>query len=125
MRGTLKGFPHGLPGLGLLILRVLAALLILFPGWWNLSGTDAQLSVRVLKMGAVMLLVGFLTPLAAAFCGTLLLLRVHVDPVAGSIGPIFMGALALLGAGAYSLDYRIFGAKRVVFRLGEDEDRLR
>jgi uncharacterized membrane protein YphA (DoxX/SURF4 family) len=109
-------FPRGLPGLALLLLRVsvAGALLIQDSGHWH----DLPVWLVVVSiLLSIVLLLGYLTPFAAALSVLFHLLAACVlSTQAGSlavIGCLDALALALVGPGAYSLDSRFFG-RRVV-----------
>lgn len=111
-------FPAGAAGFGLLILRICAAamlvrntVLIATPAlpWW---GTVALLVL------VVALCIGVFTPAACIASGlgqiVLLIWAVHGDPfeVLSSVGVTW--ALLLLGPGAFSVDGRMFGRRRIL-----------
>jgi uncharacterized membrane protein YphA (DoxX/SURF4 family) len=112
-------FPPGLPGLGLLLLRLSVAIALLFdiyahsgalPAWVHAVAIVISLAVSV----------GYLTPIAAAAALALHVLvwiacGAGVD--AAAVAVILSCdtlALALLGPGAYSVDSRRFGRRLVV-----------
>jgi hypothetical protein len=105
-------FPSGLPGLGLLLLRVSVAGGLVLSFSWNQGLPFAVVGASWLI--CVALCGGFFTPIAAlmafALQGALLCLRLlSVD---ASVVVLFDAlALALLGPGAYSLDARRFGRR--------------
>ena len=111
-------FPAGRPGIALLLMRVaLAAMLV--DGIWNrLSEAGSAWLLTATGLVALALCAGILTPVA---CALTVLLEVttwvtsaarieavHVCAVLDAI------ALLLLGPGAYALDARFFGRRRVV-----------
>lgn len=109
-------FPSGLPGLGLLILRASVALVLLFesggrPGLY----TWIQVSAR---LAAAAVIVGFLTPLAAAFAlaahGLIWWLGGGGSAVTAFAVCLNAVALALLGPGGYSVDSYRFGRRIVL-----------
>ncbi|MGC2528657.1 MAG: hypothetical protein WA639_12980 [Candidatus Acidiferrum sp.] len=119
MRRLFSTFAHGAPGLGLLLLRVVAAIAVVFQAAMAVrGGPPLGPTILYLLTGVVglLLLVGLWTPIA----GTLLAILASwsallhpADPLSwillGSLG----AALALLGPGGWSADARLFGWKRV------------
>ena len=112
-------FPNSWPGMGLLILRFAAGLSL--AAVVHVSGdfgTTANLLTRCLVDGVVALLwIGLWTPIAAvvetAIQIAIMALGQRFDAstaVAAALGL----ALAMLGPGAWSLDARLFGRKRIV-----------
>ena len=116
MRGFSSSFPRGGAGAGLLILRVAVGLQLMME---NGCGGATPWWLVLLALALVLALaVGVLTPVAAlcsvGFDAACLL---HADwPHAAmlTIGAMTAIALVLLGAGAYSLDARLFGRRRLV-----------
>ena len=119
MRRLFSTFARGLPGVGLLLLRLVVGIALIDRGVTRLlGGTSVHLAVlSVLTTGAgLLLLAGLWTPIAGTVVAFIELWKVflHVgDPwiyiLLGTIG----AALALLGPGAWSVDARFFGWKRL------------
>jgi putative oxidoreductase len=114
-------FPEGWPGTGLLLVRAVASLLPLQEGIAGLL-TEPLKTLLVLQVvvacSAALLLVGLLTPVAGVLMavGEVYLILLHInDPWMhvrlGALG----AALAMLGPGAWSVDARLFGRKRIEF----------
>jgi uncharacterized membrane protein YphA (DoxX/SURF4 family) len=110
-------FPHGLPGLALLLLRAAVAIALLtesfnHPHW--VSGTLQAMAILL----SVVILAGCWTPIVAAVALVLhglVWLATGVDSAAMAIVFCLDAiALALLGPGAYSLDSYRFGRRLVV-----------
>jgi len=116
MRGFSSSFPRGSAGVGLLLLRAAVSLQLLLEGgcggatpWW----------LALLKLVLVTALAaGVLTPVAALLGGIFqLACLAHADwpqaalPMTSAMTAV---ALVLLGAGAYSVDARLFGRRRLV-----------
>jgi putative oxidoreductase len=108
-------FPEGWPGAGLLFLRAVA---VIAPIQHGVAGLLTVLVIlRLMAAGAAtLLLLGLWTPLAGvlmAVAELCLVLSHPVDPwihiLLGALGV----ALAMLGPGAWSLDARRFGRKRI------------
>lgn len=108
-------FPSGRAGLSLLMLRVSVALAPLLVA--NLMGGDLAWRPILRCVAAVMLLLGYLTPVVSLV--SLLLALTTVGEPSGfttSQAAVFIldaGALMLIGPGAYSLDGRSFGRRLV------------
>jgi hypothetical protein len=109
-------FPSGPRGVALLLLRVSAASLIAVClsrvplSAWVVSG---------LLVVALALLVGLYTRVAAAICAILALAAVSRNGGTLSwllgLQALSAAALAILGAGAYSIDARLFGRRVIDF----------
>lgn len=110
-RRLFSTFPTGLAGAGLLLLRaVVGVVLVLCP-----HHTDG-----IVATGGLLLLVGLLTPFAAAgLAGVLALSQYRSAPGALpdlSVLLLVAGCLALvlLGPGAWSVDAWLFGRRQIV-----------
>jgi putative oxidoreductase len=112
-------FPNSWPGAGLLILRLVAGFCLVGVGTMlGDLGDSAALWLRCAScVAAVLLLIGLATPVAgiidAAIQVGIMILEKRYDSlflVAAALGL----ALAMLGPGAWSLDARVFGRKRIV-----------
>src|SRR5271154_7405491 len=112
-------FPEGWPGTGLLLVRAVAAIPAVLQGIDGLL-TEPLKTLLVLQLAvacsAALLLVGLWTPVAGVLMavGELCLILSHSnDPWMhvrlGALG----AALAMLGPGAWSVDARLFGRKRI------------
>ena len=115
MQRLFSTFPDGWPGAGLVFLRAVAAIVAFQHGIAGLL-TVLVIPHLVAAGAAALLLLGIWTPLAgvlmalAEFC---LALSHPADPwihiLLGALG----AALAMLGPGAWSVDARLFGRKRI------------
>ena len=120
MRRLFSTFARGLPGIGLLLLRLVAGIGLILQGVIELRGGPpmglATLDVIAASTG-VLLLVGLWTPIAGVLVAMIELWTSFFshphDPwtfiLLGTLGV----ALALLGPGAWSVDARLFGWKRI------------
>jgi putative oxidoreductase len=108
-----------LPGAGLLIMRLVAGTVLIFRAVAGLSGALAigppLLLVFQIGLG-LLLLAGLWTPVAATLAAVLAFWRLFsqlgepwIQVLLATLGV----ALALLGPGAWSIDARLFGWKRV------------
>jgi putative oxidoreductase len=111
-------FAGGPPGVGLLLIRVLAGVAVLGHGVAGLRGEPslgpALFAVLLTALG-LSLIVGFGTPIVASLVAFTGLCDAFVHPVDRSynVGVGVLGiALALIGPGAWSVDARLFGWKR-------------
>jgi putative oxidoreductase len=119
MQRLFSTFPNSWPGAGLLILRIAAGLCLV--GVWTMLGDVGDTTAVVLRCAslvvALLLLIGLGTPVvgmseAAIQVGVMIIDRRYDSSsmLAAALGL----ALAMLGPGAWSLDARVFGRKRIV-----------
>ena len=118
MQRLYSTFPEGWPGTGLLILRTVAAVGALYQGAALLTTPlPGVLTAQVVAAGAAALtLVGFWTPVAGMLMAVaeLSLAFSHTtDPSMHILLATLGAALAMLGPGAWSVDARLFGRKRI------------
>jgi hypothetical protein len=118
-------FPHGGPGIGLLLLRVAAA------GMFALNLTHQfpslhWLLVSLIGLISIGLLLGFLTPIlsviACLAAGANLLLAGGPVDVVYILRILLSAALFFLGPGAYSVDARLFGLRVTVVPPRKDRN---
>ena len=119
MQRLFSTFPEGWPGTGLLFLRAAAAIPAVQYGIAGLPPTSLlpHLVLQLMAAGAAaLLLIGFWTPVAGvslAVAEAFLAFSHSQDPwihiLLGALG----AALAMLGPGAWSVDARLFGRKRI------------
>lgn len=119
MQRLFSTFARGWPGIGLLLLRVAAgssliARSILVLGTTPTFGTGFfQLFIA---SAGLLLIAGLWTPVGAALMVLLELWRIlsrHGDPATDILLCVLALAIALLGPGAWSVDARLFGWKRI------------
>jgi hypothetical protein len=108
-------FPNRGAGLALVILRVTVAV-VLISGARVCPGPGVEVLATLAGIAAVLLMVGWYTPLAAGLAvpvslGTLWFC--HETTVNVLIIAILV-SISLLGAGAYSVDARLYGRRRLV-----------
>ena len=115
-------FATGLPGAGLLVMRAVIAAALAFRGFDRLWAQPpvgwAWTSVLQIAVG-LLLLFGLWTPIAGI--AVVLLEGWHLssrpqDPWSHILLATIGAALALLGPGAWSVDARLFGWKRIHIR---------
>jgi uncharacterized membrane protein YphA (DoxX/SURF4 family) len=109
-------FPTGLPGIGLIAIRVTVAAMLLVDGSAYAAPQSIGCAIGSL-VAAVCLVSGILTPYAAAFAGCLefwhLCTSDNVDLFHLIAAIVVSLALGVLGPGAYSVDNKIFGRRLV------------
>jgi hypothetical protein len=108
-------FPNRSPGLALLILR-LAVAAALVSGARLCSGPETEVLLALSRIAAVLIMVGWYTPLAAGSAVLISLCTFWVCREAGinALMIAILIAISLLGAGAYSVDARLYGRRRLV-----------
>jgi uncharacterized membrane protein YphA (DoxX/SURF4 family) len=125
-----SAFPAGLPGAGLLLLRVVVGAALGGHGILCLLSSDGMtlmvlVSTALLLLSGVGLLIGFLTPVFSLLAGLeclgiacswfpLQLMSPFESKLALAPVIAISLAIALLGPGAFSLDARLFGWKEIV-----------
>ena len=119
MRRLFFTFTRGLPGVGLLVLRLVAGIGLALGGLKAFQGGPSieTAALHVLVAGAgILLLAGLWTPVAGALVVVVELWLAFLQP--GHAWAHFRlmaygAALALIGPGAWSIDARLFGWKRI------------
>jgi putative oxidoreductase len=118
-----SGFADGWPGVGLLLLRLLAGVALVYFGIANLREPPLLTTVvlQIIGIGAgILLLVGLWTPLAGSLAAIvkmwIALSRYSShsgDPWIAVVEAVLGAVLAMVGPGALSIDARLFGRKRI------------
>jgi uncharacterized membrane protein YphA (DoxX/SURF4 family) len=122
LRRLFSTFARGLPGAGLLLLRLVGGIGLVVRGavlLRDLPPTESALPHLLAAGGGVLLLAGLWTPIAGVVVAIIELWTAFSH--ASDLWPgILLGtlgaALTLLGPGAWSVDARLFGWKRIGVR---------
>ena len=127
MRRLFSTFAHGLPGAGILLLRLAAGIALIVPGIQALLARPplgpALLQAFSIGLGTL-LLAGLWTPIASALV-TVVALREFFSsghPWHWIMLAAITAALVLIGPGAWSVDARLFGWRRVEIRDRKHQD---
>jgi hypothetical protein len=114
-------FPHGGPGVGLLLLRIAAAAMFALNLTNHLDSLSRPLNIVVIIsiiLISLSLCAGFLTPILTVIACTVglanLFLTVQPSYVISVLRIFTFAALFFLGPGAYSIDARLFGLRVTV-----------
>jgi uncharacterized membrane protein YphA (DoxX/SURF4 family) len=113
-RRWLSAFPLGLPGIAILLLRMVIGVTLLAHG--IAGGFSLQSSIQVIS--GAMLSLGLITPVAATTAVIQTMWTMPAGPFDGRISLVFgitiLLAIVLQGPGAYSLDARLFGRREII-----------
>ncbi len=124
MQRLYSSFARSWPGTGLVLLRFGAGILLIYFAIESL--TMSREPVRsaldaVAGLGGILLLIGLWTPVAGVVIAVAQLwiffsqpFSQHRYPFAHILLAVLCAALAMLGPGAWSIDARLFGRKRVI-----------
>jgi putative oxidoreductase len=120
-----SGFANGWPGTGLLLLRLLTSFALIYFGIASLRETPplATIVLQTIGIGAgILLLIGLWTPVAGALAA---IVKVWIafsryfshsgDPWIPIVQAVLGAVVAMVGPGAWSIDARLFGRKRIDF----------
>ena len=122
MQRLFSTFANGWPGRGLLLQRLLTAMVLFYSAITHLDQTIPAASIALRMTGAVMgilLLAGLWTPIAGVLVALLeicIALFFAPNPLIHIMAATFGATLAMIGPGAWSLDARLFGRKRIETR---------
>jgi uncharacterized membrane protein YphA (DoxX/SURF4 family) len=112
-------FPTGREGIALLILRISLATMLIVNGFPHLEPISPRWGFACLVILAVPLCLGLLTPVLSGVCCLISLATLWTGSGSAPLYLILLilnaTALAILGPGAYSLDARMFGRRRLIF----------
>jgi putative oxidoreductase len=123
VRRLFSTFATGVPGVGLLLMRIVGGIALIARAATTLpGGPPAAVTAALLGIIAgLFLLAGLWTPIAgllAALIGVWFALTQAGDPLANVLLATMGAALALVGPGAWSIDAWLFGWKRIAVRDG-------
>ena len=119
MQRLFSNFANGWPGVGLLLQRILTAILLIRCGIPGPTGTPPPASMIpeiIAACAGILLLLGLCTPIVGTLIAVLELwiaiARVG-DPWISVILATLGGTAAMIGPGAWSIDARLFGRKHL------------
>ena len=119
MQRLFSNFANGWPGMGLLLQRILTAILLIRFGIIDPTGTPLPSSMIpeiIAACAGILLLVGLCTPVVGALIAVIELsvAIAHVgDTWMSVVLATFGGTAAMIGPGAWSIDARLFGRKHL------------
>jgi hypothetical protein len=119
VRRLYSTFAGGWPGIGLLLMRLVAGSALMLSAsstLWRNPPISTAISSALLVGSGILLIAGLWTPIAGMLVAAIELWQILTLPgeilvptLLGTIG----GSLAMLGPGLWSVDTRLFGWKRV------------
>ena len=123
MQRLFSGFASGLSGTGLLLLRLLTGAALIYFGIADLREAPPLPTalLQIIGIGSgILLLIGLWTPVAGALAA---IVKVSIafsryfshsgDPWIPIVQAVLGAVLAMVGPGAWSIDARLFGRKRI------------
>ncbi len=123
MQRLFSSFADGWPGIGLLLLRLLTGAALIHFGIANLPEAPplATVVLQITGVGAgILLLIGLWTPVVGALAAIVKVLIAFSryfshsgDPWILILQAVLGAVLAMVGPGAWSIDARLFGRKRI------------
>jgi putative oxidoreductase len=113
-----SNFANGWPAAGLLLQRMLAAVLLVRLGISGLSGPSNSPSITLQLIAALagtLFLIGLWTPIVGTLIAVIeLWIAASVaDPWIPIVLATLGATIAMIGPGAWSIDARLFGRKRI------------
>ena len=120
MQRLFSTFASGWPGTGLLLQRILIAILLLRLGFIELTGASLSSSMIPQLTGSfagILLLAGLWTPIVGALIAVIELwiaITRPGDPWISIVLATLGVTAAMIGPGAWSVDARLFGRKHIV-----------
>lgn len=119
MQRLFSTFADGWPGVGLLLQRIVTAILLVRFGIVELTGTSVTASTIppiVASCASILLMVGLWTPIVGTLVAVIeiWIAITHLnDPWISIILATLCGTAAMIGPGAWSIDARLFGRKHI------------
>jgi hypothetical protein len=119
VRRLFSNFARGWPGVGLLLIRIVAGVSLAIDGCYKFQAGEpvASLILRLLEVAdGGLLIAGLWTPIAGSLVIGLAIWQTvlrHENPSPGILLAAIGAALALVGPGALSMDAWLFGWKRI------------
>ena len=124
MQRLFSTFADGWPGIGLLLLRILTSVALIYFGVVGILEAPSLTTVVLQIIGAgtgLLLLAGLWTPVAGSLAA---IVKVWIassrflshsgDPWVAVMQAVLGAVLAMVGPGAWSIDARLFGRKHIV-----------
>jgi putative oxidoreductase len=120
MQRLYSTFANGWPGYGLLVLRTACAVYVVCADLPLLTSSDStqMILIVVAICAALALILGCWTSLAAAILAILQFWQAHAYPrqfLPEVLTGVIAFSLTLLGPGAWSVDARLYGRRRISF----------
>jgi uncharacterized membrane protein YphA (DoxX/SURF4 family) len=118
VRRLYSTFASGAPGAGLLLLRIAGATIFIVTAAdapWRMAESPALLLQAISLALGLLLVAGVWTPVVATLAAVAALVQGCLHPAGAGYWLVaaICAALALLGPGAWSIDARLFGWKRI------------
>ena len=118
VRRLFSTFASGAPGAGLLLLRIAGATIFIVAAAaapWRMAESPALLLQAISLALGLLLVAGVWTPVVATLAAVAALVHGCSHPTSARYWLVaaICAALALLGPGAWSIDARLFGWKRI------------
>jgi len=110
-------FARGVPGLGLLCLRLMAAIAAFHYAGTGLASGSTLFRMLIECLAGLLICAGLWTPIAGTVLAIVALWSAFLgtgDPWPQGLLSSVGAALAMLGPGAWSVDARLFGRKRLI-----------
>jgi putative oxidoreductase len=119
LRRLYSTFAGGLPGTGLILMRLVVGIALASSAGSALQSNPAiptTVLSALLAAAAILLLIGLFTPIVGTLVAVIescRLVTISTDRLVYLLVATFGAALAMLGPGLWSVDARLFGWKRI------------
>ena len=115
-------FPNRSAGVALVLLR-LALATVLVTRVWLCPAPGATVLMALSAVAALLIAIGLFTPIASGSAALVSLgsIQFSNEPAMSALTVAILVAVALLGAGAYSVDARLYGRRRLVISSPRDK----